>query len=189
MGFGLDQPDIGPKRFNKYYSDDVLIREAYTGDINYVVHNLRPENTEEIWSTRWDEPDAAGVEAFAGDLNRTAGAMTFCAVRRYVPVAIFGTVPVWPHVWVAYAIATSGFARVVPSVTKHIRGFIIPALLRAGAHRVEARALATHTTSHRWLTKALGARHEATLHGYGRNGEDFHVLVWNPDDVQPPKRP
>ena len=182
----MGQPD--PNRFAKYYTDDILIRTAYPGDINYVANNLRAQNLEEVWATRWDEPDAAGVQAFANDMVRIAGAMVFCVVRRYVPVAIFGTVPVWPKVWVAFAFGTPEFPRVARYVTKHIRGFTIPALLRAGAHRVEARALATHTTSHQWL-KAMGARHEATLHGYGRNGEDFHVMVWNPDDVQPPKRP
>ena len=77
-GLGLGQPD--PNRFAKYYTDDILIRTAYPGDISYVAHNLRAQNLEEIWATRWDEPDAAGVQAFTNDMVRIAGAMVFCVV-------------------------------------------------------------------------------------------------------------
>ena len=50
-------------------------------------------------------------------------------------------------------------------------------LWEGGAHRLECRSMEGHVEAQRWL-ETIGATREATLHGYGREGEDFHVYTW-----------
>lgn len=146
--------------------------------VEYIIANLRLRDREEIFALRWDNDE----RALADDLLRFAGAMTWAWWRDGVPVSLQGAWPVRRGVWSCWAFGTDEWPRVVLSMTKHARRFIIPALLRARFHRAEAVALATHTDSRRWL-EALGAREEGIRHGFGRNGEDFVSYVWTPADV------
>lgn len=148
------------------------------GDVEYVVRNLRDRDRDEIFALRWDDDEDKVIE----EVMLWAGAMTWTFRRDGVPVSVLGIWPVRPHVWSVWAFGTNRWPRVLSAMTKHIRRFIIPALLRAQFKRAEAVALATHEDSRRWLT-ALGAREEGVRQAYGRNGEDFVSYVWGPQDV------
>jgi hypothetical protein len=97
-----------------------------------------------------------------------------------VPVSCQGILPIHPGVWTMFAYGTDQWPRVVLSMTKHALRRIVPALLAVGAHRVECRALASHTESRRWI-EFLGAREEAILKAYGKRQEDFVLYVWRPE--------
>ena len=59
---------------------------------------------------------------------------------------------------------------------------MMPKIAGAGAHRAECMSLASLADNHRWL-EMLGARREATLRGFGKNGEDFHLYAWLKEDA------
>jgi hypothetical protein len=62
-------------------------------------------------------------------------------------------------------------------VTKLIVRDIVPMMWDGGARRLECRSMEGHVEAQRWL-ETIGARREATLKAYGREGEDFHVYTW-----------
>lgn len=74
--------------------------------------------------------------------------------------------------------ATDDFNQIGISVTRLIVRTIIPMMVDAGAHRLEARSMEGHTDAQRWL-KVIGAKREATLRAFGRDGQDFHVYAWD----------
>lgn len=156
------------------------VREKVTREaVEFIVANLRQRDREEIFALRWDDDE----KKFVNELLPFAGAMTWAWWRDGVPVALQGAWPVRPGVWSCWAFGTQDWPRVVLSMTRHARRFIIPALLRARFHRAEAVALAAHTDSRRWIM-ALGAREEGFRRGFGRNGEDYVCYVWTPEDVR-----
>lgn len=151
--------------------------------VEYIVANLRLRDYEEIFAQRWTDDQKSLID----EIMLWSGKMTWVFWRDGVPVALLGAWPVRPGVWSVWAFGTYRWPRVLSAMTKHVKRFIIPALLRAGAHRAEAVALATHRDSRRWLL-ALGAREEGTRRGWGRNGEDFVSYVWHPEYVHGRRR-
>lgn len=155
------------------------VRDSITPDsARYIIKHLRQRDREEIFAQRWNDDE----EELLRFIMFGVGAMSWCWWRDGRPVSLQGAWPIRPGVWSCWAFGTDEWPRVVLSMTKHSRRFIIPALMRARFHRAEAAALATHTDSRRWI-EALGARQESVLRGYGRRGEDFISYVWTPDDV------
>ncbi len=140
--------------------------------IEHVTANMREIDRVEVFATRWDDDP----KAYARVLLPMNGFM-WCAVRDDVPCALWGAVPVWPHHWIAFAFGTDDWARVVLTMTKHIRSFMLPALLRAKAYRVSAATHADHTEAHRWL-ESMGAVKEMDMPYYGKGGEVFFNYVW-----------
>jgi hypothetical protein len=141
-------------------------------DLTHITRNLRPRDKEELFATRFgDDP-----EAFASSIAQT-GSFQWGVYLDGVPVAAIGAMPRWPGVWSMWAFGTDDWPKVALTLTRHVRRFMIPALLRAGAHRADAAALATHTDARRWL-EAVGAKPENVLDKYGRNGETFVLYVW-----------
>lgn len=137
----------------------------------YVARRLRDADRREVFATRW----AASEKALAQDM--AASPLGWVAVADYGPVAAVGAIPRWPGVWSVWMLATDDFPKCRFSLTRHVRSVIIPALRETGAHRAECASLASHIEAHAWL-RYLGAEKEATLRGYGRNGEDFLLFVW-----------
>src|SRR3546814_13479854 len=72
--------------------------------------------------------------------------------------------------------ATNEISNIGLGLTKFVARRMIPGLLDQGAHRLEARSMDGHVDAQSWL-ETFGAAREATLYGYGRGGEDFHVYV------------
>lgn len=144
----------------------------------YVCAHMRDRDREEIFATRWhDDP-----HLLAQEIMRWAGPMCVCWMRGGTPIALQGALPLWPGVWSVWAFGTDEWRAAIPTMTRHARTFVIPALLGAGFHRAEARAMKDHTDSRRWI-EALGGKLEVELPGYGKHGEDFVCYVWRPEDV------
>lgn len=148
-------------------------------NIRRVVQNLRPRDREELFALRWNDNEDELVQ----EIHGYAGAMSVCWTVDGEPVSLQGVAPVRPGVWQVWCFGTLSWNRVLLSMTKHARRFIIPALLRANFHRAQAFALASHTDARKWI-EALGGRYEALHPGTGRNGEDFVTYVWTPEDVR-----
>ena len=137
----------------------------------HVARNMRDWDRREIFATRPDD-----------DVEVLAHAALNCGRIAWVsgldePIAAFGCAPMWPGVYSMWLFATDDFHQIRFSVTKLIVRTIVPMMIDAGAHRLEARSMEGHTDAQRWL-EVIGARREATLAGYGREAQDFHVYAW-----------
>lgn len=140
--------------------------------VREVARNMREWDRLEIFATRPDDEPLAIADAVA-----EAGPISWVAGRDEAPIAAFGCAPMWHGVWSLWLFATDEFGRIGIPMTKLIVRSIVPMMFEAGAHRLEARSMEGHTDAQRWL-QVIGAEREATLRGYGRDGQDFHVYTW-----------
>lgn len=152
----------------------ITIERGNLRDITYVAANLREADRREILAS-------ADLECAsqAGWLSWLASGPHWCWTAQIdgQPVGAFGigmNNPLLPHMRSAWAFGTDRFKRVVPAITRFARDEWPMMLESVGVWRVEIRSLGTHDIAQRWL-EAIGARHEATLHGYGTGGEDFEL--------------
>lgn len=141
-------------------------------DMLRIAHNLRARDREELFATRYGD-DPADI---ARDATLT-GAFRWGAYLDGTPVAALGAFPRWPGVWTAWAYGTDDWPKVIRLLTRHARNFMLPALYRAGVHRVDACAMESHTDARLWL-EYLGAEPKEVLDKWGRNGETFVNYVW-----------
>lgn len=147
-------------------------------DMLYIAQNLRERDREELFATRYGDDPA--------DLARDAlmsGAFRWAAYLDGRPVAAIGAFPRWPNVWSAWAYGTDEWPQVVLTLTKHARRFMMPAIYRSGAIRMDAMALSTHHDARRWLA-SLGAKPETTLANWGKSGQTFVCYVWTRKDTK-----
>lgn len=140
--------------------------------------NMRPEDREEIYATRWSDSPIDLAE----DTMAIPGAKWVAHVAGLGPVAAYGAAPMWPGVWSLWLYGTPHFHRIGGRLSRHLLRVMLPGLAIAGAHRAEARSLSTHTQAHQWLER-LGGQREATLKGFGKRGEDFYVYAWQVGSV------
>lgn len=109
--------------------------------------------------------------------------VVYVALDDGSPVAAFGAHRmIGNHLWLAWSWGTDGLGKAVPAITRFIKGEMIPELLSYGAHRVEARALASHTMARKWL-KLMGASERCELPFFGINGEAFVLFDWTKETV------
>jgi len=81
-----------------------------------------------------------------------------------------------PGVAVSWSMSTEACLKHVLEMTRVSRAVIRTLLKDSGIHRVQIMCMASRQHARRWY-ESLGAAHEATLKGYGRNGEDFAVYA------------
>jgi hypothetical protein len=147
--------------------------------IAYIVRNLRPRDREEIFALRWDDDE----EEFVREVISYAGDMSWVWEWNGMPVAIQGSAPRRPGVWTNWCFGTDNWDRALFAMTRHARKFIMPALLAARFHRAEALSLASHQDARGWI-EMLGGKVESIMRGLGREGQDYAVYRWSPDDVR-----
>lgn len=138
--------------------------------VAYVAANMREMDRREIFATRWGDDTEALV-----DQVLQCGAFAYVASLER-PIAAIGASPIWPGVWSVWMFATDEIDKIGLSLTRLARRRIIPTLRSVGAHRVECRSLEGYDVANAWL-ESLGAKEEAKLLKYGRNGEDFRLYV------------
>ena len=144
--------------------------------VEHVVANMREWDRREIFATRLDGKE---VETLAEDVFHV-GPVSWVAYQELEPVAVFGCAPCWRGVWNMWFFATDKFPQIGLGVTKLIVRHIVPMLWDGGAHRLQCNSMEGHVEAHRWL-ETLGAKREATLRGFGRDGETFHTYAWSKD--------
>lgn len=141
--------------------------------VRCVIDNMRAMDRAEIFATRRDDCD----DQFEADVC-AAGEISWVAGDGILPIAAFGCAPLWNGVWSMWLFATDKFGQIGISVTKLVTRTIVPMMIEAGAHRLEARSMEGHTDAQRWL-EVIGAKREGTLKAYGRDRQDFHVYAWD----------
>jgi hypothetical protein len=163
------------------------IREPWAGDILHVARNMREMDAREILDVRPErDPDllAAGFAA-----NRERMRVCYVAGLDTSRVAT-AVVAVWSSdatPWLAEAamFATPDFPLLARALVRHIRRDTAPQILATGISRMEARALAAHADSRRFL-RACGAIEETLLPDYGRRREPYVLCAWRRSDWEKP---
>lgn len=149
-------------------------------DVLFVALNMRPRDREEIFATQWtDDPEEIT------DAVMRSGAFRWGVYIDGMPVAMIGATPRWPRVWTAWAFGTRDWRHAALTITRHVLRFMKPALIGAGALRIDAYALATHNDANKWL-KALGSDPGMPLANWGKNGETFVQYSWLRKDNSAP---
>ena len=92
------------------------------------------------------------------------------------PAACLGSYAMTPKVAGCWAFGTDGWDRTVRSVTRHARRVMVPALLKAGFHRAECRALAKREDTKIWLTSLAGLEGRSRIDGIRHPSRRFHSL-------------
>jgi hypothetical protein len=147
--------------------------------LNYILDNLRPDDREEIEAVRGEGFDHMACAIQLCQLAQAAQGMgwIFWRADTGAPTAVLGAYAMTPTCAGCWAFGADGWPRVVRSVTRHIRRVMVPALLQAGFHRAECRALAKREDTKLWLN-SLGWRAEAALSEFGVRHEDFTLFAW-----------
>ena len=148
----------------------MIVKHLTYGVALDIAERMRPADRSEILTTRWNDD----LEPIALDASMSSIAYSLSLER---PIAAIGGAPRHPGVWTAWMYATDEFPRIGRPATTLARRAILPAMIRAGAHRIEMRSAADHAEAHRWI-EVLGGKVEATLREYGRDKRDFLLYVW-----------
>jgi hypothetical protein len=147
-----------------------VIAVATAEDIRHVCGNLREDDRREVMLTRWsDDTDdlAESILALRGG--------KYSARKDGRAVAVFGVEPVIPGVGQGWLIGTDDISACGIAVAHACRK-IVRTLFANGVHRIHAFSADFHHEAHSWL-EAIGARREATLHAWGKDGTDFYCYV------------
>ena len=157
----------------------VEIRPAVFRDMSFVAAHMRDEDAREIYCQFPD--DATSLDVAALSYANTEHA--YCAWAAGSPVAAFGFSPRHPP---ARSVppgpsARTAFGKAVPAISRYGAEVVAPQLVAEGVRRIEVRSIADHDIAHRWLRR-LGARREAKLRDWGRNGETFILWSWTLND-------
>jgi hypothetical protein len=95
------------------------------------------------------------------------------------PVCVGGSVMARPNVISLLFFATDRFPEIILPATRYIKKQLLPRLIEAGVHRIEAVSMAGHSEAHAWL-RTLGLQKETgPMHGYGKRGEAFIQFAWS----------
>lgn len=139
--------------------------------LEHIFANLRERDRMELDATRYTSVPSELAEEYM-----RLREFQWVAWAEDEPVAVVGAHPTWPNVWSGYSFGTDSWPLVVLSLTKHIKRFIIPAIGNAGAHRLHALSHSGHHVAHAWMER-LGFEREGVLREFGRDREDFVMLV------------
>jgi hypothetical protein len=150
----------------------IRIHAATYGALHYVLSNLCDGDRTELLATCW-QPEKLAEELATRIMARNGMALVASEER---PITAFGLVPLCPGVGVAFAFSTTEYARSVIPVTRWIRTIGTTFAIRAGYHRIEARAM-QRPYFDRWM-RLVGAKAEAKLECFGKGGEDFILYRW-----------
>jgi len=153
----------------------VEIAYADRSMINAVLLDLRLADVEEL--------HASGVDfETLADLIMRHRIFAFCAWNmEHGPIAVWGMVRRRNGVGAGFAFGTDHWGEALLPMLRQIRGFVLPHLVKAGYHRVEAAALAGRDDVARFMA-LIDAEPEGVLRDYGVNREDFVSYRWLADE-------
>jgi hypothetical protein len=145
--------------------------------MRYVLLNLRGADLIELM--------ACGTDlGRLPDLIMRNKVFAFCAYDTELgPISIWGLVTRRPGVGGGFAFGTDHWSKVVRPMVRQIRGFVLPFLVNAGYHRVDAVAMAGREDVARFMA-LIGAEPEGMLQGYGTDREDFISYRWLADEYR-----
>lgn len=149
-----------------------MIKIATLEDVLYVARQMRPhDRAERLALSHGDDPILAATQF----LNHPHLAVTVWK-KDGGPVAVIGVV--FPHPGVASTIffATDEFEHVALATTRFIRRKLFPILVNTGIHRLQVCSMERSFDNWRWIL-SFGAKQEAVLKHYGKNGENFVLFT------------
>jgi hypothetical protein len=156
------------------------IDPASFADVRVVANRMRQADIEEFSAVNHvDGEDLAElmIERY-GDRGDV-----LCAKHPMLgPIAIGATIEGRPNVITLMFFATADFPLVALALTRFITKQLFPRYKEAGIHRIECMSIEGHTAAQRWI-EILGLKREATIRGFGKNGETYHQYAWVSDDV------
>lgn len=135
--------------------------------------NLRPRDTAEIFCQIPGEPKT----------HELAHTLVNYALHAFAvridgqPVAAFGVSYLSAAAVSVWAFGTKRMRRAVPSITRHVRGVIVPDLIADGYRTMEARSMVGYVEAHRWML-STGAVQADLPYVFGKNGEEFVTFRW-----------
>jgi hypothetical protein len=146
---------------------------ATVSDIYHVAMAMRDADYQEFVALAdCDDRDTLARQLVA----RLANTDLVVAYHGNKPVAIGGAVCHRPNVATMMFYATDDFPKVGLGVTRFVKRQYIPALHEQGIHRLECVSHADHKWAHEWLV-GLGFYIEASMAGFGKNGEMYHQFA------------
>lgn len=98
------------------------------------------------------------------------------------PACVGGTIMARPNVVTLLFFATDRFPEIALPATRYIKKQLLPRLIEAGVHRIEAVSIAGYTDTHAWLETLGLTRETGPLYDYGRAGEVFIQFSWCKSD-------
>lgn len=155
----------------------ITTTETAPAPLCHILEHLRPEDKEEIEAVRGESFNRFRLALELTQLAATHNGWLFWNEHTKEPVAALGAYAMTPTCAGCWAFGTPDWPLAMRRVTLHIKRVMIPALLKAGFHRAECRALASREDTKRWLT-GLGWKAEAVLSGFGVRREDFTLFAW-----------
>lgn len=153
----------------------MMIEATARWHIEYVAARMRERDRAEFMPLTDADTHEQLVELLLARYDGRTDLVT--ALDGDEPVAVGGCIQHRPNVASLLMFATDRFPRVSHPLTRFIRKTLFPAARRHGAHRIEAVSLSTYDEAHRWI-EMLGLSQEATLRGYGRDGQDYVSFAW-----------
>lgn len=149
----------------------IEITHADSGHIRAVLNDLRDED--------YCEMAACDINfEVLPEIIMRLKVFAFCAFDYdNGPIAVWGMLPRRPGVGAGFAFGTERWGHALRPMLRQIRGFVLPFLIDAGYHRVEAAALARRQDVARFMA-LIGAEPEGMLKGYGTGAEDFVSYRW-----------
>lgn len=164
-----------PKRKRRV---EVQIKFATRRDLCYTAANAREIDKREILASGPRNMTEAGYITFEG--IEQWGGIGWCVWINGNPEYAFGFTPqhvLMPHLLSAWGWGSKKTVLAMPEMSRFARTELIKFLDIMGAVRIEARSLAEHKESHRWL-EWIGFRKECELVDWGKDRERFVQYTW-----------
>jgi len=150
-------------------------------DVRHVAQNMRAADIREFQALSFGEDAAALAASLVERYGEHPDTIGFFVDDE--PVGIGALIEGRPNVVTLLFFATDKFATAALGIAKFTKQRLFPRYRKAGAHRIEAVSIDGHDDAHRWI-KLVGLDHEATMRGFGKNGETYHQFAWVADHVR-----
>lgn len=157
-----------------------MLKPLSLDDLKYICRNMREQSRKEVFAcSKVEDPDAMATALFEH--------ASYFAFSEHLerPIYAGGMYLLDPAagIWGTWGFGTDEFPRVGIAVAKFTRRKAVPAVARMGGRRIESKCIAGLSEVDKWMT-IMGAKKEALLSNFGKNGEDFNLWVWDLSDVR-----
>jgi hypothetical protein len=147
------------------------IEPATEAEIHAVALAMRERDFEEISAVSFADTREELAASFAAQLKNRKDIL--CASWDGEPVCVGGFIEIRPRTISLALFATDDFPKIALGLTRFIRNQMIPRLVEAGVHRIEALSLAGYDGVHAWLRTVGLVQETGPLLNFGKNGETF----------------
>lgn len=143
--------------------------------VEYVTMNMRAADKREIFAqSRFDSEYVVAWHLWTSLKDRGLGRVVWWDGR---PAIVAGVVEDWPGVWGCVMYGTDDTRCCVIEAIRYMRKVITEVMEEHEGHRLYADSRFDHTEAHRLLER-LGARREAEMLGFGRDGSTYYRYAW-----------